>query len=1051
MDKDCSQLGSHDDTSLREYVVIVESHDQLDSLYEDLETDGGSDTIPERVCECSRRKPSFRSTRYKLTYDEAIKILDDKRVISVELTEEERGLKRIKYEWNTNSTYFDKSTSSDPLDINWGLVRSLTTAQNAGVPTWGAGNNSLSASIYSELSGKNVDAVIADDGTPYPSTLEFQQNPDGTGYTRLIQYNWFRHTNAITGGSNGTYDYSLSATTNEGRLQEHGAHTMGTTGGNTQGWARDANLYFISFYDTNFASYVLEFHNNKPINPKTGVKNPTVMNNSWGYNATTPNWANISSVTHRGITYTPTSGSLGSYVWDTNLRNSFWFQRSLTRVAEVDQDYVDLINAGVIVVGSAGNDNSYADVPGGPDYDNQFTMNGFTYYPHRGSSPSAALGVICVGAAGSHNENPVGSDIYAATAVEAGDYRAEFSNFGPRVDVWAAGAAIQSIWTTGQRLYDNTAAPDPRVAALGLTDTTNNNFKKCPGTSMSGPQVCGIFACLAEAFPRMTQTDARNYIKQVCTSEMNWGVGGISDPTDIGFSKSSDSGFRYAFLKGHRISNSINGVLEKVTYPSPISIAKPSNGFMYPRSVKFYGGSPTPTYSLIVNNSTVFSNGTNNTTVTLTTTGVPDGTKIPYIITSSYKGVGKTTPGVDNGIYIASDSTNTYVATKTAATFGDGDNTGTVGTEKRHKVTMSAAATNPTWIDDPNGFSFYDFENPLEGTTPPNGTITIDVTSSGTSAYLMSGTDRVGTVSSENNPTITVNYGDTINFNVNASGHPFYIKYSVVTGGTSDQVTGGISGNGTQSGTVSLNTGSLNKADGTPVSADGIGAAIIIYYQCSAHSVMRGVINVRMRGYPTYYPTTVQSGVFTGSTDDGYWKFTMPWSIPIFGNNTNQLYISTNSYLSFGAGSTAYQNLSTLPLNKLLLSTKDGSCPGILMGVYGTSPNRFMYIDFYGSVNATGGAPNTFWQAWFYENDPNNIYISVLANGNYTDVFDRYPFYQNEILGGTNTTGVFTVNNDTGILTITPSASFSPPQEGSMNVNVRLGFHNSPSVNFSVT
>ena len=39
------------------------------------------------------------------------------------------------------------------------------------------------------------------------------------------------------------------------------------------------------------------------------------------------------------------------------------------------------------------------------------------------------------------------------------------------------------------------------------------------------------------------------------------------------------------------------------------------------------------------------------------------------------------------------------------------------------------------------------------------------------SAYVLNGTDRNGVVSG-NNATVTINRGDTVNFVVNASGHP---------------------------------------------------------------------------------------------------------------------------------------------------------------------------------------------------------------------------------------------------------------------------------------
>ena len=252
----------------------------------------------------------------------------------------------------------DKKTESNSQDINWGFIRQLVKDNPTG---WGIGADlELERKITSQYSGKNVDVVIMDDGCPYPSTFEYAQNADGTGYTRLVQYNWF---------DSAEYDYSLAATTNAPRKQEHGSHTMGTTAGNTQGWARDANIYFISYNDTNAMDLVRNWHNNKPINPKTGIKNPTIINNSWGYNASSFSTNVVSSITYRGTTYSPTSGSgeNGDAVWDSTLLDNFWVTRSLTRNAAADADFEDMINDGIIVVASAGNDNSYIDVPGGLD------------------------------------------------------------------------------------------------------------------------------------------------------------------------------------------------------------------------------------------------------------------------------------------------------------------------------------------------------------------------------------------------------------------------------------------------------------------------------------------------------------------------------------------------------------------------------------------------------------------------------------------------------------------------------------------------------------
>ena len=102
---------------------------------------------------------------------------------------------------------------------------------------------------------------------------------------------------------------------------------------------------------------------------------------------------------------------------------------------------------------------------------------------------------------------------------------------------------------------------------------------------------------------------------------------------------------------------------------------------------------------------------------------------------------------------------------------------------------------------------------------------TINVTASNASNYTLSGSDRNGSVSGSD-PSVAINIGDTINFAVNASGHPFYLK-TVQGTGTSNLISG-VTNYGVTNGTVSW----------TPT------AAGTYYYQCSLHYGMYGTITV---------------------------------------------------------------------------------------------------------------------------------------------------------------------------------------------------------------
>jgi plastocyanin len=102
---------------------------------------------------------------------------------------------------------------------------------------------------------------------------------------------------------------------------------------------------------------------------------------------------------------------------------------------------------------------------------------------------------------------------------------------------------------------------------------------------------------------------------------------------------------------------------------------------------------------------------------------------------------------------------------------------------------------------------------------------TINVTNVGSTDYALSGTDRNGAVSG-NDPAISFKVGSVVNFVVNATGHPFWVKTAAVTGTT--DAAPGLTNGGAQVGTVTWRTSTV----GT------------FYYICQFHGAMVGTITI---------------------------------------------------------------------------------------------------------------------------------------------------------------------------------------------------------------
>ena len=476
----------------KEYVIALKKGVDYDRFWDDMETLTNLDGIPNRqVSVANRREGSTRSTHYYLTEQEKTLLEQDSRVRVInEPLENQSDVILVadavqvgnftKAPDSDGDNYVDSSGSN----VNWGLLRHKATNNNYGT------SYTLNEDYLYTLDGTGVDVVIQDSGMQ----AGHPEWEDANGVSRLQSIDWATASGlSFSNGGNNNTD-----------TDGHGTHVGGIAAGKTYGWAKNARIYSMKVNglqgsgDTNGVSSTYLFdsiklwHRNKPIDPKTGKKRPTVVNMSWGY-IHQINAGDSFTLNYRGTTHNSDFKDYGLATYNASA-NFRWGRR----YSSIDSDVEELIDEGVIVVKSAGNDGMKWELLGGDDYDNYVTHNSSTKYYHRGGSPTADDAII-VGATDYNSVN--------ATT----DQRTTFSNTGPRVDIYAAGRFIMSAMATS-------------TSRAGVADYhLDSNYKQhqLSGTSQASPNVTGVIALLLQANPGATPQSIRNYIIQSAGTVLN--------------------------------------------------------------------------------------------------------------------------------------------------------------------------------------------------------------------------------------------------------------------------------------------------------------------------------------------------------------------------------------------------------------------------------------------------------------------------------------------------------------------------------------------------
>ncbi len=481
----------------KEYIVSLKKGVDYDAFWNEIENASDEDGfVPSRRVDIvNNRDASLRSCHYALTDSEAELLRQDPRVFGVEIPPQQRDDLVIGHNARQSSN-FTKTTSDSGNYVNWGLRRCISQNNPYGTSTTVSGDYTYT------LDGTGVDVVIHDSGLE----VGHPEFTDANGMSRVQQIDWYSASGVSgTQSVNHYRDYD-----------GHGTHVGGIVAGKTYGWAKNARIYSLKVSGlegsgdentgisiTDCFDVVKLWHRNKPVDPVTGYKRPTIVNMSWGYGAY---FSNITGGSYRGVAWTGTSrdtskGMIGS--------SSLFGYRHAVRVSSVDSDLQELIDEGVHVCIAAGNSYQKIDVSGGLDYDNYYTSSfyGNVYY-HRGSSPYSTEAFM-VGS--------IDSTSYSSSL----DQKSVFSESGPGVDIYAPGSDIMSSCSNTN-------------AFSALSYYLNSSYKQTniSGTSMASPQVCGVGALYLQLYPQASNEQLKTLVHNSTVTSTMYDTGLDNDYTN---------------------------------------------------------------------------------------------------------------------------------------------------------------------------------------------------------------------------------------------------------------------------------------------------------------------------------------------------------------------------------------------------------------------------------------------------------------------------------------------------------------------------------------
>ena len=496
---------------MAEYVVATTKGTNVGSLTDQLKQPTSLLNVPDReITVTDNRDLNDRLVVVDLTEEEASELNQNADVLSVH----PKPLPQFNELHGEVNGDYNRSSTNPNTALNWGLIRHTNGFLE------GATAQPYNADYKYHLDGSGVDIVIQDDGV----NVDHPEFEDVNGVTRVKQIDWYAET-GLTGTMPINF-YSDNSSAGVGTGGSHGSHVAGIAAGKTYGWAKGADIYSMRIFGGSTYEVSIDdafdliriWHENKPIDPITGTKRPTIVNQSWGSrwfysNSNTHNNPIIRDIFYKGVLQQQPSSPPTS----TNPRSVQYGMTNDThgiRVPSYDVLQEQLSDAGVICCKSSGNyyhaigvePDPLQSPPAATIYDSYYTSDtamggifpaGSPVHYQRGASPMSSDSIVV-------------GNIDAASNAATQDQTARSSERGPRVDFWAAGTNIASSTSENPPWVYGEYPPNPSYKMTTIS-----------GTSMASPQVAGMCCLLLQLYPSYTTEQVKAYFNENVTHPNN--------------------------------------------------------------------------------------------------------------------------------------------------------------------------------------------------------------------------------------------------------------------------------------------------------------------------------------------------------------------------------------------------------------------------------------------------------------------------------------------------------------------------------------------------